>query len=233
MTSNLSDFDYSLPDELIAQKPSLLRDHSKLMVLNRQTGQILHSFFYHLPDFLKKQDLIIANDTRVIPARIFGRKKTGGWVELFLVNFIENTGPDSQIWECLIKNPGKVTENSVIYFSSDLSAKILRRSDNGLFTAQLNYKGDFGEVIKKTGKTPLPPYIKRQRQEADTQLDRSRYQTIYAKKEGAVAAPTAGFHFTPAVMAEAKKKRSRLCFCNTSCWLWHLSAHKGRNIFRT
>ena len=205
MTSNLKDYDFLLPDELIAQKPSRLRDHSKLMVLDRQKGQISHSFFYHLPDFLKKQDLIVANDTRVIPARIFGRKKTGGWVELFLVNFIENTGPDSQTWECLIKNPGKVDENPVIYFSPDLTAKILQHSDNGLFTVQLNYRGDFGEIIKKIGKTPLPPYIKRQRQESDNLLDRSRYQTIYAKKEGAVAAPTAGFHFTPSVMGDIKK----------------------------
>lgn len=210
---DLKEFDYILPKELIAQQPLMQRDESRLMVLNRKNNTIEHTFFYCLPDYLKKGDLLVANDTRVIPARIYGRKKTGGWVELFLLDFVENETEDSQVWECLLKARGKITEGSNIYFSLNLNADLQKNLGNGMWKVRLNYKGSFEGSLEETGHTPLPPYIKRERLGNVTDsLDRERYQTVYASNNGAVAAPTAGFHFTDTLLKKSEQKGADLSF---------------------
>ena len=210
---DLKEFDYILPKELIAQQPLKQRDESRLMVLDRKNNTIEHTFFYCLPDYLKKGDLLVANDTRVIPARIYGRKKTGGWVELFLLDFVENETDSSQVWECLLKARGKIAEGSNVYFSLNLNADLLKKLGNGMWRVRLNYKGTFEDSLEETGRTPLPPYIKRERlNDVSDSLDRERYQTVYASNNGAVAAPTAGFHFTDEVLKKSEQKGADLSF---------------------
>jgi len=148
----LEEFNYLLPKELIAQQPLEQRDQSRMMVLNRNKGSIEHSFFYCLPEYLKKGDLLVANDTRVIPARIFGKKKTGGWVELFLLDFIENETENAQIWECLFKTKGKIEAGSNISFSINLNADLLENLGKGMWKVRLNYKGTLENALEETGK---------------------------------------------------------------------------------
>ena len=209
----LEEFNYLLPKELIAQQPLKQRDQSRMMVLNRNKESIEHSFFYCLPEYLKKGDLLVANDTRVIPARIFGRKKTGGWVELFLLDFIENETESSQVWECLFKTKGKIEAGSNISFSINLNADLLENLGKGMWKVRLNYKGTLENALEETGKTPLPPYIKRERTDNSCDsLDRERYQTVYASNNGAVAAPTAGFHFTDPLIRKIEQKGAEFTF---------------------
>jgi len=209
----LEEFNYLLPKELIAQQPLTQRDQSRMMVLNRNNGSIEHSFFYCLPEYLKKGDLLVANDTRVIPARIFGKKKTGGWVELFLLDFIEHETESSQIWECLFKTKGKIEAGSNIFFSKKLNADLLENLEKGMWKVRLNYKGTLESALEDTGKTPLPPYIKRERTDNSCdRLDRERYQTVYASNNGAVAAPTAGFHFTDSLIKKIERKGADFTF---------------------
>ncbi len=220
----LEEFNYILPQELIAQQPLKQRDQSKMMVLNRTKGTIEHTFFYCLPEYLKKGDLLVANDTRVIPARIYGKKKTGGWVELFLLDFIENETENAQIWECLFKTKGKIKEGTNIHFSANLNADLLKNLKNGMWKVRLNYKGNFETALKDTGKTPLPPYIKRERTDNSCDsLDRERYQTVYASNNGAVAAPTAGFHFTDSLIKKTAQKGVDFTF---------LTLHVGLGTFQ-
>jgi len=210
---HLKDFDYDLPKTLIAQQPLPQRDRSRLMIVNRQKGTIAHTFFHCLPDYLEKDDLLVANDTRVIPARIFGRKKTGGWVELFLLDFIENETDTAQVWECLLKTRRKLASGANIFFSPDLNADLISSLGNGLWRVRLNYRGSFETALEKTGRTPLPPYIRRQRtDDAFDHLDRERYQTVYAANSGAVAAPTAGFHFTDDLIRKSAEKGAAFTF---------------------
>ncbi len=219
----LHEFDYALPEELIAQTPFRQRDGSRLMVLHRKSKTIEHTHFHQLPSCLQNGDLLVANDTRVIPARIYGRKETGGRVELFLLNFLKNGRQGSQIWECLVKSRKKINDCSTLYFSPALSGKILSYIGNGIFRVRLDYQGDFDSIIKETGRTPLPPYIKRDRNCTDDLLDRERYQTVYAKNAGAVAAPTAGFHFTQSLIDKIKNMGAGFCF---------LTLHVGYGTFQ-
>lgn len=210
---DLKDFDYDLPKALIAQQPLPQRDQSRLMIVHREKGTIDHTFFHCLPQYLKANDLLVANDTRVIPARIFGKKKTGGWIELFLLDFIENETETAQVWECLLKTRRKVTSGATVFFSPDLSADLLNSLGNGLWRVRLNYRGSFEQALAQTGRTPLPPYIRRERTD-DTfaPLDRERYQTVYAANSGAVAAPTAGFHFTDALIQKTTEMGAQFAF---------------------
>ena len=208
----LKDFDYFLPREQIAQEPSRQRDKSRLMVLRRDTQSIEHTLFCRLPEYLRQGDLLVANDTRVIPARLYGKKKTGGWVELFLLNFLESGPQGSQIWECLLKSRRKIDVSSKLYFSDDLDADVLAGTDEGTWRVRLNCRGSFEQVIRKTGRTPLPPYIRRERTSAAKPLDRERYQTVYAVHDGAVAAPTAGFHFTQPLMGSIRNRGGDFVF---------------------
>ena len=192
-------FDYHLPEELIAQYPLPERDESRLMVLNRDTRDIQHTTFTQLPEFLSSGDLVVLNNTKVIPARLIGKKgRSGGKVEVLLLSPM-----GEGLWEALVKRSSRITSGTeVIFGDGRLVAKILGRTETEGRLVQFEHNGDLRGLIEEFGKPPLPPYIKR---EADDS-DRERYQTIYAKKNGAVAAPTAGLHFTEALFARMQAR---------------------------
>jgi len=189
----IEEFDYHLPRELIAQFPLAERDRSRMLVLSREKGEIIHSYFYHLPSFLRAGDLIVVNDTRVIPARLIGRRrKTGSKVELLLLREKERNQ-----WIVLGK-PGKRLKpgDEIVFGEGELIAKVVASGERGEREVIFSYSGDLYSIIEKIGHTPLPPYIKRD----DLPEDRERYQTLFASSPGAVAAPTAGLHFTKGVV---------------------------------
>ena len=200
----LNDFDYTLPKELIAQQPLDRRDTSRLMVLGREKQTVEHRFFSDLPAYLRPGDVLVANDTRVIPARLYGRKETGGWVELFLLKALPQEQRGKHIWECLIKSKRRIEQGMRVECGDSLSARVLDRTGDEAWRVSLTCTGDLYEVLQRIGITPLPPYIRRQRG-VDAQGDRQRYQTVYAAREGAVAAPTAGFHFTPQLIDQLRQ----------------------------
>jgi S-adenosylmethionine:tRNA ribosyltransferase-isomerase len=199
MSISLKDFDYPLPKDLIAQYPAKRRDQSRLLVLDRKSGKMEHKLFYGVIDYLKEGDGLIINQTKVFPARIFGKsKKNTRKVEVFFLKRL-----DDKLWEVLVKPSKRVPEGSLISFEQDgLSCEILERTRSGSWLAKVNSHGDFFEVLERIGKVPLPPYIKRE-PEAD---DKSTYQTVYAKETGAVAAPTAGLHFTEELLKRIQDK---------------------------
>jgi len=196
----LSDFDYNLPKNLIAQVPKKPRDHSRLLVFDRQTGKTEHKYFFNLVDYLEKGDVLVFNNSKVFPARLIGKKKeTGGKVEIFLHQKV-----NSNIWECLVR--GRVKEKQEIEFEKDLTCEIIKNNNDGTWKVQFNFSGQkFKDLINKIGQVPLPPYIKSKKARKQESKD---YQTIYAddKKVGSVAAPTAGFHFTPELIKKLKNK---------------------------
>jgi S-adenosylmethionine:tRNA ribosyltransferase-isomerase len=190
-----SDFDYNLPEELIAQTPLKERSASRLLVLDKKTKNIEHKHFYDIIDFLDKGDILVRNNTKVIPARIFGvKEETGAKVEVLLLKQIEDC------YECLVGNAKVVKVGTVINFSDKLKATCLEIKDEGIRILKFECTGIFLEVLEEIGNMPLPPYIKK------TLLDKQRYQTIYAKYNGSAAAPTAGLHFTDEIFAKLKEK---------------------------
>ena len=184
------DFWYDLPEELIAQTPLERRDGSRLMVLNRETGEIQHKHFYDVIDYLNPGDCLVMNDSRVLPARLLGHRPTGGAVEVLLLRDLGN-----KCWECLCK-PGKKMQpgNEVSFGNGELTATVKEVREDGNRVVEFHYEGIFLEVLERLGKMPLPPYIKEELQ------DRERYQTVYSKVNGSAAAPTAGLHFTPELL---------------------------------
>jgi S-adenosylmethionine:tRNA ribosyltransferase-isomerase len=199
MNISLNDFDYPLPRELIAFHPVKKRDHSRLLVLDRKSGKMEHKLFYQMIDYLEKGDGLVINQTRVFPARVFGRnnKKSGKVEVLFLKRL------DDELWEVLLKPSRRAPVDSMITFEEDgLTCEIKERTESGSWLAKINFPGDFFEVLERIGKVPLPPYIKRE-PEPD---DKENYQTVYAKETGAVAAPTAGLHFTKDLVKKIENK---------------------------
>lgn len=195
----VSEFDYDLPAELIAQEPLANRADSRLLVLNKTTGDILHTKFSNITDFLKKGDCLVINNTKVIPARLLGRKETGAHVEFLLLKELNSTADESR-WEALVRPGKKLREGDKVFFNNDLTGEIAENSDRGTRVITLKSKSDVNLAIQRTGEMPLPPYIK-------TKLDdANRYQTIYGEKEGSAAAPTAGLHFTDQIFKEAENK---------------------------
>ncbi len=192
-----SDFDYNLPEERIAYRPAAERQNSKLMVLDRERGGITHRKFSELPGLLEPGDLLVLNNTRVIPARLLGRKGSGERVELLLVE-----KRDSRTWTCLARNP---KEGLVIEFEGGPSGMLLSGEAGGWF---VEFSGEADSYIDESGRMPLPPYIKR---EPDAE-DRVSYQTVYAEKPGAIAAPTAGLHFTPGLLKEIERAGVRTAY---------------------
>lgn len=188
-----SDFYYDLPEELIAQTPLLQRDQSRLMVMDRQTGQLAHRHFYDILEYLSPGDCLVINDTKVIPARLYGTKKeTNAKIELLLLKRREN-----DIWETLVKPGKKARPGTEICFGEGLlTGTILDTVDDGNRLIQFHYQGIFEEILDQLGQMPLPPYITHQLK------DKNRYQTVYAKHEGSAAAPTAGLHFTQKLLDE-------------------------------
>ncbi len=198
----VSDFDYDLPEGLIAQEPLAERDASRMLVLDRAAGTWEDRLFRDFPSYTREGDCIVLNDSRVFPSRLYGRREHGtGRVEIFLTKQIT-----ADTWEALVR-PGKkmrTGERGVI--SGDLSAEILGRGEFGERVVRLDPRGDLFEVLERTGHMPLPPYIRR----PDTEADRARYQTVFAEHRGSVAAPTAGLHFTPEILAQCKGEIARV-----------------------
>jgi len=199
MSVSLKDYDYPLPRDLIAQYPAEKRDHSRLLILDRKSDRIDHKLFHQVIDYLQEGDALVVNQTKVFPARVFGtNQRNDRKVEVF---FLKEVG--DRLWEVLVKPTKKVPEGSLIGFDrSKLTCEILGRTESGSRLAKVNFNGDFFEVLDRIGKVPLPPYIKRE-PEAD---DKNTYQTVYARETGAVAAPTAGLHFTPELLGRIERK---------------------------
>ena len=193
----VKDFDYHLPPELIAQMPAQERDAARLMVVFREKEKIEHAIFADIENYLNSGDVVVVNDTQVRPARISGHKNTGGKAEVLLLQPLDSPEypKEKNIWEALIdcsKNPGI---GSTISFGPELNAQVVKKKKEGLWDIELYYTGDLEEILERVGKTPLPPYIKRDDGDQET-FDRACYQTIFARNCGAAAAPTAGLHFT-------------------------------------
>ena len=209
----LSDFDYDLPEELIAQTPVEPRNASRLMVLDPAAETIEHQHFYDLKKFLVPGDTLIFNDTRVMPARLIGhREPSGGRVEVFLLRRI-----DGDTWETLVKPGKKAQIGNVIRFGEELACEVMEHTDFGGRIVKFRYQGIFEEILDRLGETPLPPYIH------EKLADKERYQTVYCREEGSAAAPTAGLHFTKEQMQEIKDMGVNLGF---------LTLHVGLGTFR-
>jgi S-adenosylmethionine:tRNA ribosyltransferase-isomerase len=198
----VDEFDYNLPDELIAQQPLRERDGARMLVVDRATGTWEDRMFRDFPSYVHEGDCLVINDSRVFPSRLYGRREHGtGRVEIFLTRqIIANT------WEALVRPGKKMRTGERIIVSDDLSAEILGRGEFGERLIRLDPRGDLFEVLEKVGHVPLPPYIRR----ADTVEDRSRYQTVFAQERGSVAAPTAGLHFTPEILAQCQAEIARV-----------------------
>ncbi len=193
-----ADFDYHLPGELIAQHPTRDRADSRLLILERATGRITHSTFRRLPDALKPDDLLVLNDTRVFPARLYGRvDTTGAELEVLLLKELE-----TNVWDVLLKPARRAPPGVRIRFADGFAAEVLSSEPGMARRLHFDVSGDFWQWIEKLGQTPLPPYIRRGRTESAE--DRDRYQTVFARVRGSVAAPTAGLHFTPEVLARLR-----------------------------
>ena len=208
----LNDFDYELPEELIAQRPIEPRNASRLMILDPTRWTISHEHFYDLQKFLTAGDTLIFNDTRVIPARLIGHKSTGARVEIFLLRRL-----DVKTWETLVKPGRKITEGAEIFFGDELTCKVIGRTSFGGRIVEFKFNGVFEEILDCLGETPLPPYI---HEKLD---DTERYQTVYNRERGSAAAPTAGLHFTTEQMQELKDFGINLGF---------VTLHVGLGTFR-
>ena len=240
---HINDFDYNLPEELIAQFPADKRDHSRLMVVDRNTGSVTHRHFYDITEYLQKGDCLVLNNSRVIPARIFGVKAgTGARVEFLLIR--RKTGDR---WETMVRPGKKVKKGDVILFGIDtdryisqcdckggnvksavmqeiedtapLKAEIIDYGDDGTRIAEFSYQGIFLEMLEKLGKMPLPPYIERE----SVLEDKERYQTVYSKENGSVAAPTAGLHFTEELLGRVREMGVKIAY---------VTLHVGIGTFR-
>lgn len=240
---HINDFDYNLPEELIAQFPADKRDHSRLMVVDRNTGSVTHRHFYDILEYLNKGDCLVLNNSRVIPARIFGVKAgTGARVEFLLIR--RKTGDR---WETMVRPGKKIKKGDVILFGIDadryisqcdckggnvksavmqeiedtapLKAEIIDYGDDGTRIAEFSYQGIFLEILEKLGKMPLPPYIERE----SVLEDKERYQTVYSKENGSVAAPTAGLHFTEELLGRVREMGVKIAY---------VTLHVGIGTFR-
>ena len=201
---HILEFDYELPEELIAQRPSEKRENSKMMVLDRNNHSIVHKHFFDIVDLLDKNCVLILNNTKVMPARLYGYKDTGAKIEVFLLKKYDNENR----WEVLIRPSKRVRPGTVIKVSDELSVEIcMPLPEDGKWIVKMIYNGDLLQILHKVGNIPLPPYIERKMASEELrQLDFERYQTVYAKNEGSVAAPTAGLHFTKDILNRLESK---------------------------
>jgi S-adenosylmethionine:tRNA ribosyltransferase-isomerase len=208
----VTDFDYELPKELIAQHPMEPRDHSRLLVVDKHSGELEHKHFYDLVDYLRPGDVLVFNDTRVIPARLHGFKDTGAHVEVFLL-----TRKNSIDWEVLVRPGKKLQVGAKINFSEELSCEVIAHTDFGGRVVRFDFDGIFEEILDRLGETPLPPYITAPLE------DKERYQTVYSRERGSAAAPTAGLHFTRELLQKIKDKGCEEVF---------VTLHVGLGTFR-
>ena len=207
------DFNYYLPEELIAQTPLKNRDESRLMVLDKTTGEIEHKHFYDIIDYLEEGDVLVLNDTKVLPARLHGIKEsTGSHIEILMLKELE-----SDSWECLARPAKRISVGDTIDFGGLLKATCIQVKEEGIRTFKLSYQGILYEILDKLGEMPLPPYIH------EKLKDKDRYQTVYAKEVGSAAAPTAGLHFTPELLDKIAKKGIKIEY---------ITLHVGLGTFR-
>jgi len=206
---SLDAYNYELPPELIAQLPMVKRDRSNLLILNRQSGDWAHSVFSDLYQFLTADDVLVINNTAVVPGRLFGRKESGGKVEVLIADFAGGSETDPEtgsfVCECLVKAARRPKPGTRLFFNEEVTAEVLA-SRNGTHTLKFHCEADFEDIIHRIGEVPLPPYIKRGQKETPRHDDRTAYQTVYASQRGAVAAPTAGLHFTEHLLDKIKSK---------------------------
>ena len=209
-----ADFDFYLPEELIAQTPLERRDASRLLTLDKHTGAVEHHHFYELPQFLKPGDCLVLNDSRVLPARLIGHRPTGGACEVLLL-----VDRGDKCWECLVRPGRKLRPGAQVIFGEgkELTATIEEELEDGKRLVRFHYEGIFLEILEHLGKMPLPPYIKEELQ------DNERYQTVYSKVVGSAAAPTAGLHFTPELLAKVQEIGVKVCY---------ITLHVGLGTFR-
>ena len=214
------DFWYDLPEELIAQTPLEQRDTSRLMCLNRETGEVSHKHFYDIIDYLQPGDCLVMNDSRVLPARLLGHRPTGGAVEVLLLRDLGN-----KCWECLCK-PGRKMQvgHEVIFGDGELTATVKSVQEDGNRIVEFHYEGIFLEVLERLGKMPLPPYIKAEL------ADQERYQTVYSREVGSAAAPTAGLHWTNELLDKARAKGVKTAFVTLHVGLGTFRPVKAENI---
>ncbi len=212
---NINDFDYHLPEELIAQQPADKRDFSRLLAVHRDTGEIEHKHFYDVLDYLNPGDCLVMNNSKVLPARLFGTKaETGAKVEFLLIKRLHG-----DVWESMVKPGKRLKPGDSVVFSDDFKADIIDYGEDGTRIVEFKYNGIFMERLEELGKMPLPPYIERE----SVLSDKDRYQTVYCKEEGSVAAPTAGLHFTEELLEKAKEKGIKLAY---------VTLHVGIGTFR-
>ncbi len=224
----LSEFDYNLPEELIAQLPADKRENSKMLVLNRHNKTIEHKHFYDIVDIIDANSLLVLNNTKVLPARLYGTKEeTGAKIEIFLLKQLEGKN-----WETLIKPSKRVKEGTIIKVSDELSVKAINKTEeDGGWIVELIYEGNVLDVLHRNGNIPLPPYIERKMQSEEIKkLDFERYQTVYAKDEGSVAAPTAGLHFTEEILEKLKNKGVEIAYVTLNVGLGTFRPVKCENI---
>lgn len=209
-----SDFDFYLPEELIAQTPLERRDGSRLLTLDKHTGKTSHRHFYDLPQFLRPGDCLVLNDSRVLPARLIGHRPTGGACEVLLL-----VDKGDNVWECLVRPGRKLKPGAEVIFGdgSLLTATVEAEVEDGKRLVRFHYRGIFLEILEQLGKMPLPPYIKAELQ------DNERYQTVYSKVVGSAAAPTAGLHFTPELLKQIQEMGVKVCY---------VTLHVGLGTFR-
>lgn len=224
----VSEFDYDLPENLIAQLPADKRDNSKMMVLDKKNQEILHKHFFDIVDLIDENSILVLNNTKVMPARLYGTKEeTGAKIEVFLLKQLEG-----KRWETLIKPSKRVKEGTIIKISNELSAKAIEKTEeDGGWIVELSYEGNILDVLHRNGNIPLPPYIERKLANDDIKkLDFERYQTVYAKDEGSVAAPTAGLHFTKEILQKLQNKGVEIAYVTLNVGLGTFRPVKCENI---
>lgn len=210
----VEEFNYYLPEELIAQTPIKERTESKLLVMDKKTGELSHHHFYDIYDYLSENDVLVINDTKVLPSRIYGKKSdTKANVEIFLLKNIEK-----DTWEVLSRPARRLHVGTIVEFNSEFKCQIIEKKEDGICIVKFIYKGIFLEELDKLGEVPLPPYI---HEKLD---DKDRYQTVYAENLGSAAAPTAGLHFTKDLLEKLRQKNVTIC---------HITLHIGLGTFRT
>ncbi len=215
----ISNYDYDLPKHLIAQYPTTKRDESRLLVLHKKSSKIEHRKFYEIIEYLNCGDVLVLNDTKVSPARILGTRSTGGKVEGLIIKEVEEN-----TWEVLLQPNHRIKENEILTFENSVKGKILYRNDTGNWLIRFESKRKFTEMLENSGRMPLPPYIKRNSNNKPPDIhDNERYQTIYAKKMGAIAAPTAGLHFTTNLLQEISCKGIKIVY---------ITLHVGLGTFK-
>ena len=219
----IDDYDYPLPPELIAQSPSPERDRSRLCVLDRGTGEISDRTFIDLPGLLRPGDLLVVNDTRVIPARLTGRKASGGKVEVLVLDHNGTAGENHGAHRCLMKSSKRTEPGALLFFDGGLTGCVRAVFGGGMVSVEFDDEDLLDRVLDERGMIPLPPYIRREKDDPRRSIDRERYQTVYSRLKGSVAAPTAGLHFTDSLMTRMTEMGVRFAF---------VTLHVGYGTFR-